>query len=71
MTRRYRIPVEDACPPFAVNRTVAARMLGLGYTSVWRLIKLGKLRVNADGRVPVSEIERRANVMAERKGARS
>jgi DNA invertase Pin-like site-specific DNA recombinase len=46
-------------PPF-LSQTKTARFLGISKTTVWRLIKSGKLQVNDLGKVTKASIRRLA-----------
>lgn len=52
-----------AIEPVAVKRSTAARMLDCGPTTIWRLVKEGKLdviKVGKDDRVTVESIKKYA-----------
>jgi hypothetical protein len=46
------------CEMFAYPVTLAAKLLGMGRTSLWKEIQLGKIRKTSKNTIPRSEIER-------------
>lgn len=53
-----RLPIGDQLRPAHVNQVQAAEMLGLSATTVGKLVRTGKLKLNGCGLVPITEIDR-------------